>query len=204
MNIFQIFKITLKLRDININFSLTRLAFCEAVSYKYVPIIDLKYCCFADTDHGYKNISSGRATAALLPLGVSASGARHLGRGGQCGPRPLSQMFRDNLTAAFREFTRNSCFCQVNIDGHEIEKKYFVFPKQRSKSATNRKIFNKILFIFLYPNYLILVLNHQILSRDRLVTESLLIKYLFPRDFHLLRKFVIRGVVKIRQHQKSP
>lgn len=122
MNIFQIFKITLKLRDININFSLTRLAFCEAVSYKYVPIIDLKYCCFADTDHGYKNISSGRAAAALLPLGVSASGARHLGRGGQCGPRPLSQMFRDNLTAAFREFTRNSCFCQVNIDGHEIEK----------------------------------------------------------------------------------
>ena len=34
------------------------------------------------------------------------------------------------------------------------KKVYFVFPKQRSKSATNRKIFNKALFILPYPNKL--------------------------------------------------
>ena len=176
------------------------------MSYKYVPIIDLKYYCSADTDHGYKNISSCRAAAAVLPLGVSASGARHLGRGGQCGPRPLSQMFRDNLTAAFREFTRNSCFCQVNIDGHEIEKKYILSSQNRDlNQQQTRRFLTKLCLSFpTLITYLILALNHQILSRDRLVTDPLLIKYLFPRDFHLLRKFGILGVVKMRQHQKSP
>ena len=86
--------------------------------------------------------------------------------------------------------------------GMKLKKVYFVFPKQRSKSATNRKIFNKAFPTLI--NYLILALNHQILSRDRLVTDPLLIKYLFPRDFHLLRKFGILGVVKMRHHQKSP